>query len=99
MILKTLDLRKSENQSVVYDEWNFFDNITSAATFYDEVSESSCVRCTFRDGNVVTITIPYVAYLMSDSGKTIECIRPTKPREEDEAYPTMQQAVEAAMKD
>lgn len=74
MILKTLDYRKSEHHSGVYEEWNYFDNIVSASNYFDEGSKMTVVRCKFHDGNFVTIAIPNVAYLMSDTGKTIEKI-------------------------
>ena len=74
MILKTLDYKQSKNQSSAYEEWNYFDNITSASVFYDEDIKMTVVRCSFRDGNTITFAIPNVAYLMSDTGKTIEKI-------------------------
>lgn len=74
MILKVLDYKKGENQSDLYDVWNYFDNITSASNYYDEGSKMTVVRCTFREGNTVTIGIPHEAYLMSDTGKTVERI-------------------------
>lgn len=74
MILKTLDYRESKQHSGVIEEWNFFDNIVSASNYYDEEIGMTVVRCLFRDESVVTISIPNVAYLMSDNGKTIERI-------------------------
>lgn len=96
MILKVLDYKKSEHQSSYYDVWNYFDNITSASNYYDEGSEMVVVRCTFRDGNTVTIGIPYEAYLMSDTGKTIERIfadnKPGVP--EDGRFENLQDAID-----
>ena len=99
MILKVLDYKKSENQSGYYDVWNYFDNITSASNYYDEGPDMVVVRCTFRDGNTVTIGIPHEAYLMSDNGKTIERIynegnKPGVP--EDGRFETLQDAVDYA---
>lgn len=103
MILKTLDYRKSENHSGVYAEWNYFDNITNASNYFDESSKMTVVRCTFRDGNIITFGIPNVAYLMSDTGKTIEKIMGAEVEElgdTDEAvYTTLQDAVNAAAKE
>ena len=100
MILKTLDYRQSQNQSSVYDEWNYFDNIVNASTFFDEGCKMTVVRCTFRDGNIVTIAIPNVAYLMSDAGKTIEKIMAANVEElgdtEGAVYNTLQDAINAA---
>ena len=98
MILKVLDFKQSEKESVMYDVWNYFDNITSASHFYHEGAESVVVRCTFRDGNTITFDIPYEAYLMSDTGKTIERIyNAGKPGAANEAHETLQDAVDCAM--
>lgn len=101
MILKTLDYRKSEHDSSVYEEWNYFDNIVSASNYFDESVKMTVVRCKFLDGNFVTIAIPNVAYLMSDSGKTIDKIMAADVEElgdtEEAVYPTMQDAVDVAM--
>lgn len=100
MILKTLDQRKSETSSGVYDEWNYFDNIVSASNYFNEDSNQTCVRCKFADGNFVIIDVPCVAYLMSDSGKTIDKIYGVTRKElgstEEAVHPTMQDAVEYA---
>jgi hypothetical protein len=100
MILKTLDYRKSENQNSVYEEWTYFDNIVNASTFFDEGCKMTVVRCTFREGNIVTIAIPNVAYLMSDTGKTIEKIMAANVEElgdtEEAVYNTLQDAINAA---
>ena len=101
MILKTLDYRKSKNNSGVYEEWNYFDNIESARSYFDEEIKMSVVCCRFRDGNMVTISIPNVAYLMSDTGKTIEKIVPADVEElgeTDPVYNTLQEAVDKAMR-
>ncbi len=100
MILKNLDYKQSEHQSSAYEEWNYFDNITSASVFFHENTKMTVVRCSFRDGNTVTIAVPHVAYLMSDTGKTIEKIVAADVEElgdtEDAVYPTMQEAVDWA---
>ena len=98
MILKVKDYMDSTEFAGVLDVWNYFDNITSASNFYHEGTKSVVVRCSFRDGNTVTIDIPYEAYLMSDSGKTIERIIPHKEGvthdPEGDIYPTLQDAIE-----
>lgn len=100
MILKNLDYRKHKHDAGVYEEWNYFDNIASASNYYDEDTKMTVVRCKFQNGNFVTIAVPCVAYLMSDSGKTIEKIYGAEVEElgdtEDAVYTTMQDAVEYA---
>lgn len=102
MILKTLDYRQGKEQNNVYEEWNYFDNIVSASSYFNEETKLPDVRCRFRDGSVVTISIPNVAYLMSDTGKTIEKIMPADVEElgdTEPIYNTLQDAVAAATED
>lgn len=103
MILKTLDYRKSKHDSGAYEEWNYFDNIVNASNYFDEDTKMTVVRCTFRDGNIITFAIPNVAYLMSDTGKTIEKIMGANVEElgdtEDAVYNTLQDAINAASKE
>lgn len=99
MILKIKDYMKSECEGVLLDVWNYFDNITSASNFYHEGSKETVVRCTFRDGNTITFDILYEAYLMSDTGKTIERIFAAKkePDGDTERFDTLQDAIDHAM--
>ncbi len=102
MILKTLDYRQGKEQNNVYEEWNYFDNIVSASAYFDEDIKMTVVRCKFRDGSDVTLSIPNVAYLMSDTGKTIEKMVAADVEElgdTEPVYNTMQDAMAEAMKD
>lgn len=73
MILKILDYKEGKEQSNYFEEWSYFDNIENASNYYDEEIKSTVVRC-YSNGVCVTFAIPYIAYLMSDSGKTFEKI-------------------------
>lgn len=100
MILKVLDYRQGKEKNHVFEEWTFLDNIVSASSYYDEESKLPAVRCRFRDDSVVTISIPNVAYLMSDTGKTIDKIVPADVEElgdTEPIYNTLQDAVAEAM--
>ena len=102
MILKTLDYRQGKEQGHVFEEWNYVDNIVSASSYYDENVKLPVVRCRFKDGNFVTISITDVAYLMSDSGKTIDKIVPADVEEigdTEPIYTTLLDALDEAMKD
>lgn len=103
MILKTLDYRKSKHDSGAYEEWNYFDNIVNASNYFDEDIKMTVVRCTFRDGNIITFAIPNVAYLMSDTGKTIEKIMAANVEElgdtEGAIYNTLQDAINEATRE
>lgn len=100
MILKSLDYRQGKEQNHVFEEWNYFDNIVSASSYFDDEVKLPVVRCRFRDDSIVTISIPNVAYLMSDMGKTIDKIVPADVEElgdTNPVYNTMQDAVAGAM--
>lgn len=102
MILKTLDYRQGKEQGHIFEEWNYFDNIVSASNYYDEETKLPAVRCRFRDDSIVTISIPNVAYIMSDTGKTIDKIVPTDVEElgdTEPIYNTLQDAVAVAMEE
>ena len=103
MILKTLDYRESKNHSGAFEEWNYFDNIVNASSYFHEDTKMTGVRCTFREGNIITFAIPNVAYLMSDTGKTIEKIMAANVEElgdtEDAVYNTLQDAINDALKE
>lgn len=72
MILKTLIHDRGTS-----DCWNFYDNIESASTYYDENSHSSCVAIRYKGASsAVVISITETAYLCNDQGKTIEVLRP-----------------------
>lgn len=72
MILKTLDYRKGKHENHAYEEWTYVDNIAEASCYFDEDIKMTVVCCSFKDGDKVTVSIPNVAYLMSDSGKTVD---------------------------
>lgn len=72
MILKTLNYLKGKQENHEYEEWTYVDNITEASCYFDEDIKMTVVCCSFRDGDKVTVAIPNVAYLMSDSGKTVD---------------------------
>ena len=102
MILKTLDYRMGKECNHAYEEWNYLDNIVSASSYFDEEKKMTVVRCNFRDGNIITLSIPNVAYLMSDNGKTIEKIVGANVEElgdTEPVYNTLMDAVQAAMED
>lgn len=102
MILKVLDYRQGMEENHVFEEWNYFDNIVSASSFFDEEIKLPVVRCRFRDVSTVTIAVPNVAYLMSDAGKTIDKIIAANVEElgdTEPIYNTLQEAVEEAKKD
>lgn len=95
MILKIQSFTQSENCSE-REEWTLFDNIESASVFYDEDAEATVVRCSFRGGNVVKFDVTGTAYLMSDTGKTVERIY-AAAKDGQTSYETLHDAAISAM--
>ena len=99
MILKILDHRKGKQDNHYFEEWTYFDNIQSASAYYDENCKEAVVRCAFKDGNDITFTITDVAYLMSDTGKTVDRLTAAVKDTEQDAFPTLMDAAVDAMGD
>lgn len=101
MILKMLDYEKMKNENAVKESWTYFDNITSARVTYNEDTKNTVVSCSFKNNDVVTFSVKYLAYLMSDDGKTIDRIRAAEPdnTQEEKVYETLQEAVLASAED
>ena len=72
-ILKIVDFEERENNAGVNEVANFIDGIAHASVFFSEATGNPAVRCTIGDADV-TFDVPFSAYLMNDSGKTIEKI-------------------------
>lgn len=72
MILKTLTHDRGNS-----DCWNYYDNIESASSFYDEGAKMACVAINFKGSDAeVILALSDVAYLCNDEGQTIERLRP-----------------------
>lgn len=99
MILKVLNYREGQQEGHRFEEWTYVDNIVSASAYFDEESRLPVVRCCFKDEDTVTIAVPHAAYLMSDTGKTVDRIYRADyiPGEDDPMYPTLQDAVDGAL--
>lgn len=73
MILKYRTTREGECSS--YDMWNYIDGITNCSVFFDDDPSRECTCIEFGDGqNHTILALHDEAYLINDSGKTIEKI-------------------------
>jgi hypothetical protein len=101
MILKMLDYEKSKHCNHEVESWTYFDNIETARVTLDEDINETVVSCTFKgDTGIITFTVKHLAYLMSDSGKTIDRIRCAvrdASSGEDKVYDTLQEAADHAI--
>lgn len=101
MVLKIQDYEKSKHGKYDVESWTYLDKIVCARNFFNEDIKETEISCTFADGNIITFVIPYVAYLMSDDGKTIDriCAAKKNAKPDEEAGMTLQDALRAAMDD
>lgn len=99
MVLKMQDYEKSKHGKYDVESWTYFDKIVCARNFFNEDLGETEISCTFADGNIITFVVPYVAYLMSDDGKTIDRICAAKKDAQtcEEAGMTLQEAIRSAM--
>ena len=81
MVLKYLTncevgvLPGEQTGKVFCDQWNFVDGIIGASVYYDEGCESTVVVMEFEHRPTMKIAIHGEAYLLNESGKTIEKVR------------------------
>lgn len=73
MILKTLTHRGKHG---VCDCWNFYDKIEAASVYFDDDANETCIDIRFSNGENETLIVLDEMYLLNDSGRTIEKIRP-----------------------
>lgn len=81
---------------VSYDIADFIDKITHASVKANDDIKMPEVRCTFENGANVTISVPNVAFLMNDSGKTIEKIFNGYNNESKETLSCLHEAIDFA---
>ena len=103
MILKMLDYEQMKHENAVKESWTYLDNIKTARVTYDEDIKETVVSCTFKgDSDVTTFVVKYLAYLMSDDGKTIDRIRCAEKdvdAADNSACKTLQEAASIALND
>lgn len=94
MILKIMSYEIKNGVS--YDIADFIDKITHASVKANDDIKMPEVRCTFENGANVTISVPNVAFLMNDSGKTIEKIFNGYNNESKETLSCLHEAIDFA---
>lgn len=67
MILKYATSRDNETAM-----WNYVDGIKDASVFFDNELQCTCVNITRYNGDEFGIALHNTAYLLNESGKTIE---------------------------
>ena len=76
MILKYRTTR--EDAGAFYDVWHYVDGITDCSVFFDNSPEFNCTCieiCKNQTRDHMILALHDTAYLINDSGKTIEKIR------------------------
>lgn len=98
MILKVVTSKKAENGEYFLDTDTYIDGITNASVYFNESEGLPNVKCTLENGALITISVPDVAYLMNNNGKTIERIAPVKDEMRNSGkYPDLHEAIDAAV--
>lgn len=100
MILKVVSYERREGKEGVWETANYIDRIINASISFDDDADLPYVKCTLENSAVISISVPNVAYLMNDSGKTIEKIKAPEvclPGESPEVFPDLHEAVNAAV--
>lgn len=99
MILKVVNYEKRDNTEEVFDVTNYIDGITNASvTFNDDIGLPT-VKCTIENSAAISISVPNVAYLMNDNGKTIDRIAAPKfdGPENNGVFPELHEAINEAV--
>lgn len=98
MILKVVTSEKAEDGEYFRDTDTYIDGITNASVYFNEAEGLPNVKCTLENGALITISVPNVAYLMNNNGKTIERIAPAKKETcNGGRYPDLHEAIDAAV--
>lgn len=95
MVLKIVEYKQKNGE--VYEVANFIDNITHASVSANDDVKMPEVRCTFESGAVITVSVPSAAFLMNDSGKTIEKIYNGYDKEVEETMETLHEALDVVL--
>lgn len=99
MILKVVEYEQRDNTEGAYEVVNYIDGITNASVTFDETIELPTVKCTIDNAAVISISVPSVAYLMNNNGKTIDRIAAPKfdGPESDGVFPELHDAISEAV--
>lgn len=96
MILKVVEYEKRDNTGGVWEVTNYIDGITNASVTFDETIGLPTVKCTIENAAVITISVPNVAYLMNNNGKTIDRIAKAE-NDYNDAFPELHDAIDEAV--
>lgn len=96
MILKVVNYEKREGKEGVWEITNYIDGITNASVTFDDSIGLPTVKCTIENAAVITISVPNVAYLMNNNGKTIDRIAKAE-NDYNDAFPELHDAIDEAV--
>lgn len=96
MILKVVNYENRDGKDGVWEVADYIDGITNASVTFDDILGLPMVKCTIENAVVISISVPNVAYLMNDNGKTIDRIEKV---ETDSAniFPALHDAIDEAV--
>lgn len=94
MILKIVEYEDRKGE--VYEVANYIDKIAHASVTANGDIKMPEVRCTFENGANITVSVPSIAFLMNDAGKTIEKIVNGYDKEQEETLSCLHEAIDYA---
>lgn len=99
MILKVVNYEKRNEENGAYEVSDYIDGITNASVTFDESIGLPVVKCTIENSAAISISVPNVAYLMNNNGKTIERIASEKVNipEDEIVFPELHSALDEAI--
>lgn len=99
MILKVVNYEKRDGTEDLWEVVNYVDGVTNASVTFDGETGMPKVKCTIENSAVISISVPNVAYLMNNNGKTIDRISAPEyvGPEEKGVFPELHDAIDEAV--
>lgn len=75
MVFKWLTYEKDSKGDGYHENWHFVDNVKESSVYWDEKLRCTCVHVSIGNDEGCVYPVYNAAFLLSDSGKTIERIK------------------------
>lgn len=75
MVFKWLTYEKDSKGDGYHENWHFVDNVKESSVYWNEELRCTCVHVSIGNDEGCVYPIYNAAFLLSDSGKTIERIK------------------------
>lgn len=75
MVFKWLTYEKDSKGDGYHENWHFVDNVKESSVYWSEELRCTCVHVSIGNDEGCVYPVHNAAFLLSDSGKTIERIK------------------------